>query len=305
MEGMRKDASCGFIIVVVLLLMIFILIGRGLKDKDDVTPISATTVVSVESDIPDIADVEIQDVADIKRVASNDVDLNAIADLAADFDTSSPQVETPISETASILVAEIESAADENIQAEKTEQINDIAALAATIADDNSTEQTTVVEKIRVEQQQLTQSVAITPQISEAAERVQEQTYIVEAGDSLSLISKDFYGTIKHWRKIASRNPQAIPNPNALRVGTKIIIPVIEEAAVRNVKPADTRAETAWTQSASEPRTYKVKSGDTLSRIARKMLGSSHKWRKIAEANDDLDPNSIRVGQVLKIPANE
>ena len=51
--------------------------------------------------------------------------------------------------------------------------------------------------------------------------------------------------------------------------------------------------------------TYMVKAGDSLWKIARKYYGSGSKWTLIFEANRDKinNPNSIRVGQVLIIPA--
>jgi len=50
--------------------------------------------------------------------------------------------------------------------------------------------------------------------------------------------------------------------------------------------------------------TYTVKSGDTLSAIARQFLGDSNAYMDIFEANRDQlsDPNKIKPGQVLKIP---
>lgn len=49
-------------------------------------------------------------------------------------------------------------------------------------------------------------------------------------------------------------------------------------------------------------KTYKVKSGDTLGSIAFEQLGSTSKWREIAEINNIVNPNLISVGQVLKLP---
>jgi nucleoid-associated protein YgaU len=50
--------------------------------------------------------------------------------------------------------------------------------------------------------------------------------------------------------------------------------------------------------------TYTVKSGDTLSKIAREHLGDANAYMKIFEANKDqlTDPDKIKPGQVLKIP---
>jgi nucleoid-associated protein YgaU len=58
---------------------------------------------------------------------------------------------------------------------------------------------------------------------------------------------------------------------------------------------------------AEEPaaQTYTVQPGDTLSKIARQFYGNANAYMRIFEANrDQLDnPNMIRVGQELTIPA--
>jgi LysM repeat protein len=50
--------------------------------------------------------------------------------------------------------------------------------------------------------------------------------------------------------------------------------------------------------------TYTVKSGDTLSGIAKSLLGDASQYPKIFEANRDVlsDPDKIKPGQVLRIP---
>ncbi|MFT7668770.1 MAG: nucleoid-associated protein YgaU [Planctomycetota bacterium] len=48
--------------------------------------------------------------------------------------------------------------------------------------------------------------------------------------------------------------------------------------------------------------TYKVKPGDTLSQIAEGELGSSRRWGEIQTLNGDIDPSSIYVGMILKMP---
>jgi nucleoid-associated protein YgaU len=50
--------------------------------------------------------------------------------------------------------------------------------------------------------------------------------------------------------------------------------------------------------------TYTVKSGDTLSKIAKEFLGDPNAYMDIFNANKDqlTDPNKISPGQVLKIP---
>ena len=58
------------------------------------------------------------------------------------------------------------------------------------------------------------------------------------------------------------------------------------------------------TPAATSPKTYTVKSGDTLSGIAKEHLGSAAEYMKIFELNKDqlTDPNKIKPGQVLRLP---
>jgi LysM repeat protein len=51
-------------------------------------------------------------------------------------------------------------------------------------------------------------------------------------------------------------------------------------------------------------KTYTVKSGDTLSKIAKEFYGNANEYNKIFEANKDKlsSPDRINVGQELKIP---
>lgn len=107
-----------------------------------------------------------------------------------------------------------------------------------------------------------------------------EIIYIVVEGDTLWSIAKR-YGTT--YQKLADYN--GISNPNIIRVGQKIRIPV----------PDDVK------EPAKKKKTYKVVEGDTLWGIARKLLGSGTRYVEIKELNG-LTSNSIRVGQILEIP---
>lgn len=51
------------------------------------------------------------------------------------------------------------------------------------------------------------------------------KTYVVKKGDSLSGISKKIYGTPNRWREIWNLNKNRVPNPDKLKVGTKLILP--------------------------------------------------------------------------------
>ncbi len=50
---------------------------------------------------------------------------------------------------------------------------------------------------------------------------------------------------------------------------------------------------------------YTVAAGDSLSRIARHFYGDGNAWKQIFDANRDqlTDPDRIKPGQMLKIPA--
>jgi nucleoid-associated protein YgaU len=54
-------------------------------------------------------------------------------------------------------------------------------------------------------------------------------------------------------------------------------------------------------------KTYTVKAGDTLSKISKEFYGDANSYMDIFNANKDqlTDPDKIKPGQVLKIPAME
>ena len=56
--------------------------------------------------------------------------------------------------------------------------------------------------------------------------------------------------------------------------------------------------------SSTADRIYEVRSGDSLSKIAKQEYGNANEWRRIFEANKDVlkDPDKIYPGQKLRIP---
>jgi nucleoid-associated protein YgaU len=76
-------------------------------------------------------------------------------------------------------------------------------------------------------------------------------------------------------------------------------IPDWKNDIVANIKVTGTGAAAA-----PATKTYTVKSGDTLSGIAKTHLGDANAYMKIYELNRDQlsDPDKIKPGQVLKLP---
>ena len=60
----------------------------------------------------------------------------------------------------------------------------------------------------------------------------------------------------------------------------------------------------AASPASATPKTYTVKAGDTLSKIAKMHLGDANAYMKIFDLNKDqlTNPDSIKPGQVLRLP---
>ena len=66
-----------------------------------------------------------------------------------------------------------------------------------------------------------------------------------------------------------------------------------------------TQTAAAAAGGAGSSKTYTVKAGDTLSKIAKEIYGNANEYQKIFEANQDKlqSPDKIQVGQELVIPS--
>jgi nucleoid-associated protein YgaU len=51
------------------------------------------------------------------------------------------------------------------------------------------------------------------------------RVYVVQGGDSLSKISKKFYGDANSWKKIFEANRDVVKNPDLIQPGWKLRIP--------------------------------------------------------------------------------
>ena len=69
---------------------------------------------------------------------------------------------------------------------------------------------------------------------------------------------------------------------------------------------SDVQSGSSSTAPADKPQSYTVKSGDSLSKIAKHLYGDANKWHAIFDANRDKikNPDLIQPGQVLTLPPN-
>jgi nucleoid-associated protein YgaU len=79
--------------------------------------------------------------------------------------------------------------------------------------------------------QELTADITVDPNAEPAAAPqgaspgVSQRTYTVQAGDSLSKISKEFYGNAGEFMKIFEANRDVLSDPNRISPGQKLKIP--------------------------------------------------------------------------------
>ena len=133
---------------------------------------------------------------------------------------------------------------------------------------------------------QLPSAMVNAPAVTETA----MTEYVVVKGDSFAKIAKKFSVSVK---AIKAANPGI--EPTKLKVGQKLSIPASSGGAAAS---AAASALTPASSSTGEE-TYTVKSGDTLTKIA-KANGTTV---KAIESENNLSTTKIKVGQKLKIPA--
>jgi nucleoid-associated protein YgaU len=170
-----------------------------------------------------------------------------------------------------------------------------------------------------------------------------QRTYVVKEGDSFWTISAKHYGTGKYFRTLEDYNRHRLPayedGVRILRPGTEILLPSVAVLRSKSSVPkssSDGPKETvvperdgfkprqnldrverdfhdtlprqsggvAATSAAS--RVYRVKEGDSLSKIAQRELGASKRWQEIYELNADklAGQDVLKIGMELRIPGD-
>jgi nucleoid-associated protein YgaU len=167
------------------------------------------------------------------------------------------------------------------------------------------------------------------------------RAYVVKDGDSFWTISAKQYGTGKYFRALEEFNRHRLAayedGVRILRPGTEILLPSVAVLQAKGSSPklsgtagtpvalgdgfkarrAIERAPEQGSQDVARQtnasggrggtsRVYRVKDGDSLSKIAQRELGTSKRWQEIYELNaDKLEGQDVlKVGMELKLPGD-
>jgi nucleoid-associated protein YgaU len=123
---------------------------------------------------------------------------------------------------------------------------------------------------------------------------------------SVKIANGKFHGTTEerdgklYWKGTVATEAEKNQIWDAIKT-----IPTWQKDIVADIKVTGGPAATPAAPSAPAPaKTYTVKSGDTLSGIAKAHLGSAGAYMKIFELNKDQlsDPDKIMPGQILRLP---
>ena len=148
--------------------------------------------------------------------------------------------------------------------------------------------------------------------------------YVVSEGDNLSSIAKKFYGSKEGNRqvnidRIFAANRKVLRSCNEIRVGQKLLIPPLTQAAKNSgrLEKVYARGESAEMnavvkkslpvvgQGAKKGKVCVVNEGDSLWSIAAERLSNGSRYGEIAKLNSDIlgDKDRLVVGMRLKMPA--
>ncbi|TVS02047.1 MAG: LysM peptidoglycan-binding domain-containing protein [Phycisphaerales bacterium] len=147
-----------------------------------------------------------------------------------------------------------------------------------------------------------TQTQAQTQRRAEAGQESWGRRYTVVEGDTLWRIAQRELGDGGRWREILNANTDVIPGDGGVTVGLQIRLPG-RAAASASGQSTQTQSPPRAT---SGTRSYTVREGDTLSRIASRELGTVSRMQEILDLNRGVldDADMIRVGMTIRLPGN-
>ena len=151
------------------------------------------------------------------------------------------------------------------------------------------------------------------PLLVEEVVRLNEETRMLQAGQEvavpwvddevlLALIEAEQRPTL-----VAGGSPgraAGVPTPSAGVPRPAVDRPTFRQPALEQGGPVSTETRAAAPAAAGEE--YEIRSGDSLWKIAERLYGKDNAYRmvkKIEALNRGLDPNRLRIGKSIKVPA--
>ncbi len=165
------------------------------------------------------------------------------------------------------------------------------------------------------------------PVVVRGPERVKPafpKVYVVEDGDNLSTIALKFYGPEEgnkraNIAKLFQANSKVLSTPDEIKAGQTLTIPALSSLTVEQERSGGGLASSLFEkvrsigrehlplkkpEAAARVKSYTVRDGDSLWRIAEAELGDGSRYKEIVTLNKDVlsDEDSLTVGMTLKIP---
>jgi nucleoid-associated protein YgaU len=137
-------------------------------------------------------------------------------------------------------------------------------------------------------------------------ETVVARTYTIQTGDTPTKIARKVYGQEKLYSRILEANKDKIGDARHLVVGVVVTIPP-PPAGAAPVAPVPAIEGTVVVvdpapHGGTAAKTYTIKAGDTLGRIAQETTGTCKNVDKLIKANPGLDPKKLLPGKTIVIP---
>lgn len=152
-------------------------------------------------------------------------------------------------------------------------------------------------------------AISVAPKKSvETVRRTVQKVYVVEEGDSLSVIAKKVYGEVEGNRKVnvarifeANRN---LKSRDKIYVGQRLFIPPLPGTSFKKVETLAGKNTVVSKSRKSSGKWYVVRDGDSLWEIASEYLGNGSRYYEIVRLNTNIlsDEDSLVVGMRLKMP---
>jgi nucleoid-associated protein YgaU len=124
----------------------------------------------------------------------------------------------------------------------------------------------------------------------------------VRRGETLNAIARQHYGDAGFAEALARYN--RLPDPGRLKTGLRLLVPNVRQ--LHDTVAASTSPDIPIV-AASTPtmQTYRVQSGDTLSELAQKLMGTAKATDRLWALNrSTLDsPDALQPGMELRYPA--